>query len=167
MEKIIYYHACMTIEDYDDDHLNDDDNDHEIGTQKPSEGVSRIQEEKFSGSNVSPSGPRSWEIPAVVQVAAVAGTSLAPVLITWMKQRRSDVRIKVTDKQGKVFEVEGNRLLNPEKYTKELLDRINSSKSAEIIVPPERKGGYFARLRKEKQARATENSEGPGSQGVQ
>lgn len=66
---------------------------------------------------------------------AFAGPAIgatATVLITWLKNRRSDVTVEMTDTSGKKWKIKGTKLLDPQGYTKETLDRIERASKVEI-----------------------------------
>ncbi|MBB5489058.1 effector-associated constant component EACC1 [Nocardiopsis metallicus] len=76
----------------------------------------------------------------VVQADSLMGLVLASpfigatatVLVTWLKNRRSDVTVEMTDKSGKKWKVKGTDLLDPKGYTQEVFDRIEQASKVEI-----------------------------------
>ncbi|OLT26847.1 hypothetical protein BJF83_20310 [Nocardiopsis sp. CNR-923] len=60
------------------------------------------------------------------------GTALTTMIVTWLRQRRSTVRIKAVHPSGQVYEVEASKILNPHGYTEQALKTINESRLIEI-----------------------------------
>lgn len=94
-------------------------------------GVSQDQINNDLGSILS--GAASiMNSPAFIGATSAAGTALTTMIITWLRQRRSTVRIKAVHPSGQVYEVEANKLLNPQGYTEHALKIINESQHVEI-----------------------------------
>lgn len=70
--------------------------------------------------------------PAFIGASSAAGTALTTMIVTWLRQRRSTVRIKAVHPSGQVYEVEATKLLNPQGYTEHALKTINESQHVEI-----------------------------------
>ncbi|MET9797432.1 effector-associated constant component EACC1 [Nocardiopsis alba] len=56
----------------------------------------------------------------------------ATILVTWLKNRRSDVTVEMTDTSGKKWNIQGTKLLDPKGYTQEIFDRIERASKVEI-----------------------------------
>ncbi|MFE9642126.1 hypothetical protein ACFYOC_24190 [Nocardiopsis alba] len=70
----------------------------------------------------------------IVMVTLTAGgvTSLSAILVTWLKTRRSNVRIDVERPDGTKFRVEATKILNPSEFRRETLEQIDKSKQVKI-----------------------------------
>ncbi|GAA1120142.1 effector-associated constant component EACC1 [Nocardiopsis metallicus] len=55
--------------------------------------------------------------PAFIGATSAAGTALTTMIVTWLRQRRSTVTIKAIHPSGQVYEVNTDKLLDPQGYT--------------------------------------------------
>ncbi|MFE9242227.1 hypothetical protein [Nocardiopsis sp. NPDC006938] len=70
--------------------------------------------------------------PAFIGGTSAIGTALTTMIITWLRQRRSTVRIKSVQPSGQEYEVESDKLLDPQGYTERTLKMINESQHVEV-----------------------------------
>lgn len=93
--------------------------------------------EEDSRPSPTASPAASFDFIALLATIVPTAGATASIVITWLRQRRSDVRIKVTDKDGSSYEVDVKRILDPGGYTENFLDRLDLAKKIEIYGKPE------------------------------
>lgn len=74
---------------------------------------------------------QSETIMGMVLAGPIIGAT-ATVLVTWLRNRRSDVTVEMTETSGKKWSIKGTKLLDPKGYTQEIFDRIEQSSKVEI-----------------------------------
>lgn len=72
------------------------------------------------------------EVVMVTLTASAFTVPLSKVLITWLKTRRSQVRVEVERPDGSKVRIEASNLLDPQVLNKEALEQIDKAQKAEI-----------------------------------
>ncbi|MFE9242228.1 hypothetical protein [Nocardiopsis sp. NPDC006938] len=71
----------------------------------------------------------------IVMVTALASAFTVPlskVVITWLKTKRSNVRVEVPQDGKGPVKIHGERLLNPQEFTENILRQIDASEAVKI-----------------------------------
>lgn len=82
------------------------------------------------GRASAPEGAMGCPVELVLCISAVCVPALTRALTTWLVQRHSDVVIKVTGQDGQEVSVSAQRVVEPEKLLRQVLERRASSELA-------------------------------------